>query len=157
MAEFVQSKMTVIKPDGVILGSPETLEKLFDDFTKIPTNKRVNVGRIKKRFLWWPRWTQDDEIYAWFDKMYPGGLQELMKKNMTKRFGEEYIKCWNALKEKINLADVSFLIGTPPELARTRWYLAKHHGQQIGIPTCDDTARLTEEDKKRLLQEFAEE
>lgn len=43
MAEFVQSKMKTIKPDGAILESPETLEKLFDDFTKIPKNKRVNV------------------------------------------------------------------------------------------------------------------
>ena len=157
MAEFMQSKIIAIEPDGIIFGSPETLEKLFDDFAKIPKNKRVNVGRIKKRFLWWPRWTPDDEIYAWFDKTYPGGLQELMKKNMAKRFGEEYIKCWNTLREKINLADVSFLIGTPPELARAREYQAKRRGQQVSIPTADDTVCLTEEDKKRLLQEFAEE
>lgn len=156
MPNFVQSEMKVIKPDRAILGSPETLEKLFNDFTKIPTNKRVNVGRIKKRFLWWPRWTPDDEIYAWFDKIYPGGLQELMKKNMAKRFGEEYIKCWNTVKEKINLADVSFLIGTPPELARTREYQAKRRGQRMSIQPVDDAACLTEEDKKRLLQEFAE-
>lgn len=157
MAEFVQSKMIIIEPDGAILVSPETLEKLFDDFAKIPKNKRVNVGRIKKRFLWWPRRTQDDEIYAWFDKMYPGGIQELMKKNMAKRFGEEYIKCWNTLREKINLADVSFLISTPPELARVREYQAKRRGQRMSIQPVDDAACLTEENKKRLLQEFAEE
>ena len=39
MPNFVQSEMKVIKPDGAIFGSPETLEKLFDDFTKIPKNK----------------------------------------------------------------------------------------------------------------------
>lgn len=157
MPNFVQSEMKVIKTDGAILVSPESLEKLFDDFTKIPKNKRVNVGRIKKKFLWWPRWTPDDEIYAWFDKMYPSGLQELMKKNMAKRFGEEYIKCWNTLREKINLADVSFLIGTPPELARTREHQAKRRGQRMSIQPVDDAACLTEENKKRLLQEFAEE
>ena len=52
MSNFIQSEMKVIQPDGAILVSPETLEKLFDDFAKIPKNKRVNVGRIKKRFLW---------------------------------------------------------------------------------------------------------
>lgn len=157
MAEFVQSKMKIIKPDEATLLSSETLEKLFDDFAKIPKNKRVNVGRIKKRFLWWPRWTLDDEIYAWFDKMYPGGLQKLMKKNMAKRFGEEYIKCWNTLREKINFADVSFLIGTPPDLARTRELQAKSRCYRMSILPVDDVACLTEEDKKRLLQEFAEE
>ena len=31
MAEFMQSKMTVIQPDGTILGSPESLEKYWDE------------------------------------------------------------------------------------------------------------------------------
>lgn len=156
MPNFVQSEMKVIKPDGAIFGSPETLEKLFDDFTKIPKNKRVNVGRIKKRFLWWPRWTPDDEIYAWFDKMYPDGLLALMKKRMAKKFGEEYVKNWDNFIKPLYSVDAAHLICISPDLARTREYQAKHRGQQVSIPTVDDTGYLTEEDKKRLLQEFAE-
>ena len=157
MPEFVQSEMTVIKPDGAILVSPESLEKLFDDFTKIPKNKRVNVGRIKKRFLWWSRWTPDDEIYAWFDKMYPGGLLELTRKRQIKRFGEDYVKTWEKIGKRMRSAGASYLLSVPPDLARTREFQAKSRGHRMSIQPVDDAACLTEEDKKRLLQEFAEE
>ena len=144
-----------VQPEAV---DSETLEKWFDEFAKIPKNKRVNVGRIKKRFLWWPRWTPDDEIYAWFDKMYPDGLLGLMKKRMAKKYGEDYVNNWDNIERPMKKVSLSYFISTPPDLARTREYQAKRHGQIVRSPSENSIPDiLTEEDKKRLLQEFATE
>lgn len=122
MAEFIQPKMTAIKPDGAILVSPESLEKYWDAYCDAPKD---NCYRIKEPFLMFPKETDEDEICAWFDKMYPGGLLELLKKRMAKKFGEDYVKVWDDFRKRMSIQPVN------------------------------DVACLTEEDKKRLLQEFA--
>ena len=124
MAEFVQSKMKVIKPDGAILVSPESLEKYWDEFCDAPKD---DCHRIKEPFLMFPKGTDDLKICAWFDKMYSGGLLALMKKRMAKKFGEEYVKNWDDFEKRMSIGLV------------------------------DDVVCLTEEDKKRLLLEFAKE
>lgn len=59
MAEFMQSKMTVIQPDGTILGSPEFLEKYLDEYCNAPKD---DCWRIKEPFLMFPKGTNDSEI-----------------------------------------------------------------------------------------------
>ena len=128
MAEFEQSKMTVILPRKnhrgavAILVSPESLEKYWEEFCDAPKDDR---HCIKEPFLMFPKGTNDFEICAWFDKMYPDGLLALMKKRMAKKFGEEYVKNWDNFEKRMSIGLV------------------------------DDVACLTEEDKKRLLLEFA--
>ena len=128
MAEFVQSKMTVILPRKnhrgavAILVSPESLEKYWEEFCDAPKD---DCHCIKEPFLMFPKGTDDLKICAWFDKMYSGGLLALMKKRMAKKFGEEYVKNWD------------------------------HFEKRISIGLVDGVACLTEEDKKRLLLEFA--
>ena len=75
MAEFVQSKMTVIKPDGAILVTPESLETFWSELGDIPVN---NDGIIQESFLWWPKGTDREDIWHWFDEKYPGGVIKLM-------------------------------------------------------------------------------
>lgn len=58
MAEFMQSKMTVIQPDGTILGSPEFLEKYWDEYCNAPKD---DCWRIKEPFLMFPKGTNDSE------------------------------------------------------------------------------------------------
>lgn len=41
-----------------------------------------------------------------------------------------------------------------PDLARTREFQAESRGHRMSIRPVNDAACLTEEDKKRLLQEF---
>ncbi len=151
MAEFVQSEMKVIKPDGAILVSPESLEKYWDEYCS--TSKDV-CRCIKEPFLMFPKGTNDFEICEWFNKMYPGGLLELMKKQRTKIFGEECAKNWDIFEKQLNTVNVAHLICTPPDLARTREFQAESRGHRMSIQPIDDAAYLTEEDKKRLLQEF---
>ena len=75
MAEFVQSEMKVIKPDGAILVSPESLEKYWD----ILRNTLVDDdGIIQESFFWWPKGTDREDIWRWFDEKYPGGVIKLM-------------------------------------------------------------------------------
>ena len=154
MAEFVQSEMKVIKPDGAILGSPESLEKYWDEYCNAPKD---DCWRIKKPFLMFPKGTNDNEICEWFNKMYPGGLLALMKKRMAKKFGEEYVKNWDNFGKQLYSDDAAHLICISPDLARSREYQANLRGQRVFLQLVDDAACLTEEDKKRLLQEFAEE
>lgn len=75
MAEFVQSKMTVIKPGEVILVSPESLETLLSELGDIPVN---DDGIIQESFLWWPKGTDREDIWHWFDEKYSGGVIKLM-------------------------------------------------------------------------------
>lgn len=153
MAEFVQSEMTVMKPDGAILGSPESLEKYWDEYCNTPKDDGYC---IKEPFLMFPKGTNDFEICEWFDKMYPYGLLELMKKRMAKKFGEEYVKNWDNFGKRMNWSSALYFVSTPPEIAKIRKFQAKSRGHRISIQPVDDAACLTEEDKKRLLQEFAE-
>ena len=147
MAEFVQSKMTVILPRKnhrgavAILVSPKSLEKYWEEFCDSPKDDR---HCIKEPFLMFPKGTNDLEICAWFDKMYSGGLLALMKKRMAKKFGEEYVKNWDDFEKT-----VAHLICTSPDFDRTREF---HECSCI-----DDTIYFAEEYKKWLLQEFAEE
>lgn len=151
MAEFVQSKMTVFQPDGTIFGSPEFLEKRWDDYCNTPKD---SCHCIKEPFLMFPKGTNDSEICKWFDKMYPDGLLVLIKKRMEKKYGEEYVKNWDIFEKQLNTVNVAHLICTPPDLARTREFQAESRGHRMSIRPVDDAACLTEEDKKRLLQEF---
>jgi len=93
---------------------------------------------------------------SWFDKMYPGGLLELMRKRQIKRFGEDYVKTLEKLGKRMTSAGASYFLSVPPDLARARKLQANLHGQRAVFQPVDDAACLTEEDKKRLLQEFAE-
>lgn len=154
MAEFVQSEMKVINPDGAILVSPESLEKYWDEYCNTPKD---DSRCIKEPFLMFPKGTNDYEICKWFDKMYPDGLLALMKKRIIKKFGEEYGTSWLNLGKQLYSVDSAHLICTPPDLARTREFQTESRGRRMSIQPVDDSACLTEEDKKRLLQEFAEE
>ena len=152
MPEFVQSEITVIKPDGAILVSPESLETYWDKYCN--TKKDDNYC-IKEPFLMFPKGTNDSEICKWFNKMYPGGLLELTRKKQIKRFGEDYVKTWENVGKRMRSAGTSYFLSISPDLARTREFQAKSRGHSMSIQPVDDAACLTEEDKKRLLQEFA--
>lgn len=82
MAEFVQSEMKVIKPDGAILVSPESLEAFWSELGDIPVN---DDGIIQESFLWWPKGTDREDIWRWFDEKYPGGVAKLMGLEKSKQ------------------------------------------------------------------------
>ena len=140
MPNFVQSEIKVIKPDGAILVSPESLEKYWEEYCNAPKDDDYC---IKEAFLIFPKGTNEFEICEWFNKMYPDGLLELMKKRQIKRFGEDYMKTWENVLKQTALVGTSYFLSIPSDQARTREF--------------QDATCLTEEDKKRLLQEFAEE
>lgn len=75
MAEFMQSEMTVMKPDGAILVSPESLETFWNELSDIPVD---DYGIIQESFLWWPEGTDREDIWHWFDEKYPDGVVKLM-------------------------------------------------------------------------------
>lgn len=143
--------MTAIEPDRTIFGSPESLEKHWDEYCNAPKDERYC---IKEPFLMFPKGTSDFEICEWFNKMHPGGLPELMKKRMVKKFGEKYATSFENL---IKASRVAVFISDSPDLARTCEFQAENRGHRMSIQPVDDAACLTEEDKKRLFQEFAEE
>ena len=146
MAEFMQSEMTVIKPDGAILVSPESLETYWDEYCDVPKDDCLC---IKEPFLIFPKGTNYLEICEWFNKMYPDGVLELIKKQMAKKFGEEYVNNWDIFVKPLDSVDAAHLICTSPDFDRTREF---HECSCI-----DDTIYFTEEYKKWLLQEFADE
>ncbi len=77
MAKFVQSKMKVLKPPiGAILVTPKSLETFWSELGDIPVN---DDGVIQESFLWWPKGTDREDIWRWFDEKYPGGVIKLMK------------------------------------------------------------------------------
>ena len=132
--------------------SPESLEKYWDEYCNA---QKDDCRCIKEPFLTFPKGTNDFEICEWFNKMYPDGLLELMKKRIIKKFGEEYGTSWLNLGKQLYSVDYAHLICTSPDLARTREFQAESRGHRMSIQPVDDAACLTEEDKKRLLQEFA--
>lgn len=100
MAEFVQSEMKVIKPDGIGIvmqkiaegvyrapfekfypvlreygAEPEALETFWNELGDIPVD---DDGIIQESFLWWPKGTDREDIWHWFDGKYPGGVVNLM-------------------------------------------------------------------------------
>ena len=75
MAEFVKSEMKVIKPDGAMLITPESLETFWSELGDIPVN---DDGIIQESFLWWSKGTEREDIWYWFDEKYPGGVIKLM-------------------------------------------------------------------------------
>ena len=123
--------------------TPEALLVFYDEFAKIPKSRN---GKIKKKFLWWPRWTDENDIFKWFDEKYPGGLIELMKK----RVGPEHWEAWEEFSNK-NRLSMALLMAEPPELVRTRQRLKEKHSGAEPFIIPDP---LTEEDKEKLFQEF---
>ena len=75
MAEFVQSEIKVIEPNGIAFRTSEILEKYWDKLGDIPVD---DDGIIQESFLWWPKGTDREDIWHWFDKKYPGGVVKLM-------------------------------------------------------------------------------
>lgn len=78
MATFVQSEMKVIEiGEPVELMYPaETLERWWDILGNTPVD---DDGIIQESFLWWPKGTNREDIWHWFDEKYPDGVAKLMK------------------------------------------------------------------------------
>ena len=77
MAEFVKPEMKVIEiGEPVELMYPaETLERWWAKLGDIPVD---DDGIIQESFLWWPKGTDREDIWHWFDEKYPGGVAKLM-------------------------------------------------------------------------------
>lgn len=82
MAEFVQSEIKVIEPNGIAFRNSEILEKYWDKLGDIPVD---DDGIIQESFLWWPKGTDREDIWHWFDEKYPGGVVKLMKLEESKQ------------------------------------------------------------------------
>ena len=54
---------------------PEALKMFWSELGDIPVN---DDGIIQESFLWWPKETDREDIWHWFDEMYPGGVAKLM-------------------------------------------------------------------------------
>ena len=52
-----------------------SLETFWNELGDIPVN---NDGIIQESFLWWPKGTDREDIWHWFDEKYPGGVAKLM-------------------------------------------------------------------------------
>ena len=52
------------------------METFWDELGNIPVN---DDGIIQESFLWWPKGTDREYIWHWFDDKYPGGVKKLMK------------------------------------------------------------------------------
>ena len=72
MMDGVDSGICTIKD---ILVSPESLETFWSELGDIPVN---DDGIIQEPFLWWPKGTDREDIWHWFDERYPGGVIKLM-------------------------------------------------------------------------------
>lgn len=121
----------------ICLESPESLEKYWDKYYNA---LKDDSNCIKEPFLMFPKGTNDFEICEWFNKMYPDGLLALMKKRMTKKFGEEYVKNWDNFRKQLHSVDVA------PDFARIRELQANLRGQRALIQLVDEAACLTAEE-----------
>ena len=77
MPNFVQSEMKVIEigePVELICPS-ETLKIFWNELGDIPVD---DDGIIQESFLWWPKETDREDIWRWFDEKYSGGVAKLM-------------------------------------------------------------------------------
>lgn len=59
---------------------PEALEMFWDELGNVPVN---DDGILQESFLWWPKGTDREDIWHWFDEKYPGGVKKLMKLEET--------------------------------------------------------------------------
>lgn len=90
MPNFVQSEMKVIEIGELVelLRPSETLETFWDELGDIPVD---DDGIIQESFLWWPKGTDREDIWRWFDEKYPGGVAKLMglANNIRNRFSQK--------------------------------------------------------------------
>ena len=84
MAEFVQSKMKVVEIEEPVelIRPDETLERWWAELGDIPVD---DDGIIQEPFLWWPKGTDREDIWHWFDEKYPGGVVKLMGLEKSKQ------------------------------------------------------------------------
>lgn len=54
---------------------PKALETFWNELGDIPVD---DDGIIQESFLWWPKGTDREDIWRWFDEKYPGGVVKLM-------------------------------------------------------------------------------
>lgn len=54
---------------------PKALETFWNELGDIPVD---DDGIIQESFLWWPKGTDREDIWHWFDEKYPGGVVKLM-------------------------------------------------------------------------------
>ena len=55
---------------------PEAMETFWDELGNVPVD---DDGILQESFLWWPKGTDREDIWHWFDDKYPGGVKKLMK------------------------------------------------------------------------------
>lgn len=51
------------------------METFWNELGNVPVN---DDGIIQESFLWWPKGTDREDIWHWFDEKYPGGVKKLM-------------------------------------------------------------------------------
>ena len=54
---------------------PEALKTFWNELGDIPVD---DDGIIQESFLWWPKGSDREDIWRWFDEKYPGGVVRLM-------------------------------------------------------------------------------
>lgn len=54
---------------------PKALETFWNELGDIPVD---DDGIIQESFLWWPKGTDREDIWRWFDEKYPGGVVKLI-------------------------------------------------------------------------------
>ena len=54
---------------------PEALKTFWSELGDIPVD---DDGIIQESFLWWPKGTDREDIWQWFDEKYFGGVAKLM-------------------------------------------------------------------------------
>lgn len=77
MPEFVQSKIKAVEIGEPVelTYSAKVLETFWNELGDIPVD---DDGIIQESFLWWPKGTDREDIWHWFDEKYPGGVVKLM-------------------------------------------------------------------------------
>lgn len=53
----------------------QIMETLWNELGNIPAN---DDGILQESFLWWPKGTDREDVWRWFDEKYPGGVIKLM-------------------------------------------------------------------------------
>ena len=56
-----------------------SLETFWNELGDIPVD---DDGIIQESFLWWPKGTDREDIWHWFDEKYPGGVVTLLGSKM---------------------------------------------------------------------------
>lgn len=55
---------------------PEAMEMFWDELGNVPVD---DDGFLQESFLWWPKGTDREDVWHWFDEKYTGGVKKLMK------------------------------------------------------------------------------